>query len=201
MQFLKFLVILVLGLFFITGCNNNLSPKKYVNWVDDPENGLIKTAETQKSKLTCTYTPAEYTILKQFKPDEPIDEKTFTEQLEGVKDMYHFVFRFENKDGSNLIKDNYTTQEQFQTKSMYLSYDIRSDLKLVQGTDTTMCALNHHERTYSNTPYEQILLAFPKVNDNDITLIFNDRVFGFNRTKFFFSKETINSVPQLDLKH
>lgn len=201
MQFFKSIFILVFGLSILMSCTNNLSPKKYVNWVDNSEHGLIKTVENQKSILTCKYTPAEYTILKQFKPNEPINEMDFAEQLEEVKDMYHFIFRFENKDGSNIIKDNYTTGEQFQTKSMYLSYDIRLDLKLVQGKDTTMCALNHHERTYNNTPYEQILLAFPKVNDNDITLIFNDRVFGFNRTKFFFSKETLNDIPKLDLNN
>jgi len=194
-------IFLILSILFLTACNSKKSPIDYIQWVNDPENGMVKIKETNTTQLECKYTPTEYVVLKQFKKGT-VDTVVYNAEVNEINNMYHFILKFQNHDGSNLIKDNYSTQESFQQKSMYLSYDIKSDLKLVQGLDTTFCVLNHHERTYGNTPYEQILLSFPKLNKKveELTLIFDDRVFGFNRVKFNFSKRDLENIPKVSLK-
>jgi len=195
---MKSIVSVLLISFLIIGCSSNKKPKEYVSWVDDIENGLIKTQIKTNSIITCKYTPAEYHVLKQFSPNN-IDQDVFQSEFEGISNMYHFIIRFEKIDGTNFLKNNNITHKEFQSNSLYLSYDIRQDLKLVQGLDTVVCALNHHERTYNNTPYEQILLSFPKSSKSveDLTIILNDRVFGFNRVKFFFPKGVLKNIPTL----
>jgi len=195
---MKSIVSVLLISFLIIGCSSNKKPKEYVAWVDDVENGLIKTQIKTNSIITCKYTPAEYHVLKQFSPNN-IDQDVFQSEYEGISNMYHFILRFKKMDETNFLKNNNVTHDEFQLNSLYLSYGIRQDLKLVHGLDTVECVLNHHERTYSNTPYEQILLSFPKTSNSieDLTFIFNDRVFGFNRVKFFFSKDVLNDIPVL----
>ena len=194
----KMKILLIVSVFFLIGCNSKKTPSEYIRWVNNTENGLVKVKETNKTKLTCSYTPVEYVVLKQFKKGR-IDTAIYNEEINAINNMHHFILKFENHDGTNLIKDVYSTKESFQQKSMYLSYDIKSDLKLVLGVDTSICALNHHERTYGNTPYEQILLSFPKLKPevNELTLVFDDRVFGFNRVKFFFSIDDLKDVPNV----
>ena len=194
---LNFILIFVFTFF---SCTKKKSPIGYINWVDNEDNGLVKIQQNNKSKITCKYTPSEYVVLKQFNPSD-IDTSIFSSEVTAINNLYHFILRFENLDGSNFMKDNYTTAENFNMKSTYLSFDINKDLKLIIGEDTMSCALNHYERTYSNTPYEQVLIAFPKNESQieDMTLIFNDRVFGFDRTKFFFSKNDLKNIPNLKL--
>jgi hypothetical protein len=178
-----------------------LSPKDYVAWCENPDNGLIKEFVQNDLKLTCQYNTSAYSVLKQSDPNA-LNEAEINENIEEISDLVHFKLKFENTATGNFLRDNYTTAEEFNVRSTYLSYDIRTDLKLINGTDTSICVLNHHERTYGNTPYETILLSFQKpttTNDaqNDLELIFNDQVFGLGRVKFFFSKDDLASIPEL----
>ena len=179
--------------------NSELQPTEYIKWCDDPENGLIKEQKVGDQTLTCVYTTAEYVSLKQSDPDN-LNEKEISENVSGLSEMEHFKLTFQRESSNNYLKDNYTTAEEFHTRSTYMSFDIRFDLKLIQGSDTTECILNHHERTYGNTPFETILISFPRVEVEesvDLTLIFNDRVFGFDRVKFKYESGTLSSIPDL----
>jgi len=195
---LPFIVVLISG-HFLTACSpSELKPAEYIEWSDNPENNLVKEYQQNQIKLTCQYTTAEYISLKQSDP-ENLDEVMVKENIEMVSEMIHFKLKFEDTTSTNFLRNNYTTPEEFNLKSMYFSYDIQYDLKTVQGGDTAACVLNHHERTYGSTPYETLLIAFPKLRKEpvDIELIFNDRVFGLGRVKFFFSKEDLEGIPGL----
>ena len=187
-------------LFLISSCSpSELKPKEYIQWCDNVENGLIKEQKIGDQTLTCYYTTPEYVSLKQSDPDN-IVEDIVKENIAGLEEMEHFKLTFQRESSNNYLRDNYTTEEEFHTKSTYMSFDIRFDLKLVQGADTTECILNHHERTYGNTPFETILISFPKTKSEevqDLTLIFDDRVFGFDRVKFKFPADVIDQIPTL----
>lgn len=187
-----------MGFTFFSCSKSELNPNEYIEWSDNPDNSLIKEYKQGSTVLTCQYTTPEYVSLKQTN-SENIDKDLVKENIAGISEMEHFKFKFENTESNNFMRDNYTTAEEFNTKSMYLSYDIRYDLSLVANGDTSMCVLNHHERTYGNTPYETLLLSFPKPNNavSDLELIFEDRVFGLGRVKFFFSKGDLESIPIL----
>ena len=175
-----------------------LQPSEYIAWSDNKENNLTRVYQQNAIRLSCQYTTPEYVSLKQADAAN-LDLAAVKENIAAVADMVHFKLRFQDSTSNNFLQNNYTTGEEFNLKSMYLSYDIRYDLKLVQGGDTAACALNHHERTYGSTPYETLLIAFPKLNEEitDLELIFNDCVFGLGRVKYFFSKEDLESIPEL----
>lgn len=196
----KYTKILVLGMFFLTlSCNKSkYSPTEYVNWCDSEENGLSKEFTQNELKLTCQFMTSEYAVLKQNDPNNLVEQE-INENINALSDLRQFKLIFENTQSTNFLKDNYTTAEQFNTRSMYLSYDIQSDLRLVEGEDTVNCIMNHYERSYGNTPYETLLVSFPsnRSSQNDLELIFDDRVFGYGRVKFFFEKSLLESIPEL----
>lgn len=191
----------LVGILFLISCSaDELEPGAYIRWVDDPGNGLLKEYTQGNIRLTCQYTPADYVSLKQSNPEE-LSEEEVQENTAAVSDMLHFKLRFEDTTSNNFMRNNYTTPEEFNRRSMYLGYDIQYDLKVVQGEDTAKCVLNHHERTYGSTPYETLLVSFPKTGKDpvDTELIFTDRVFGLGRVKFFFSEQDLESIPTLIL--
>lgn len=199
MQHLKHsLILLICGIIFCACSPAELTPADYVEWSDNTENNLIKIYQQNSIKITCQYTTPEYVSLKQSDPQN-LDETLLNENIDALDEMIHFKLQFEDTTSSNFLKPLNTTGEEFNIKTMYLSYDIRFDLKTVQGKDTVLCAMNHHERTYGNTPYETVLLSFPKLSKEiqDIELIFDDRVFGLGRVKFFFAKEDLEAIPDL----
>lgn len=183
------------------GCSKSeLKPNEYIDWFENPDNKMVKKFNQNSLELTCQYETPDFVYLKQ-NGSENIDEITFEENKNELKDLIHFKLKFRDTLSNNFLRNNYTTLEEFNTKSMYLSYDIQYDLKLVKGNDTLPCVMNHHERTYGSTPYETILIAFQNVENSksELELIFNDRVFGFGRVKFFFSKDELNEIPELKL--
>lgn len=177
---------------------SSLTPAEYIAWLDTYENGLVKDYKQDNIRLTCQYMSPAYAVLKQNDPNN-LKEQEINQNIGEVSDLVQFKLKFENTKTNNFLKDNYTTTEEFNTRSTYLSYDIRTDLRLVNGEDTVTCVLNHHERTYGNTPYETLLISFPNssTEKNDLELIFDDRVFGLGRVKFFFEKEVLESIPEL----
>jgi hypothetical protein len=187
-------------LFLLVSCAKPaLNPTEFIQWCDDKEHELIQIYEQDDIQLTCQYMPEEYAALKQTNPNL-IDENEVKATIDQVSDLHQFKLKFQKTTGNNFLKDNYTTAEEFNTRSIYLGYGIQPDLQLVSGSDTLICAMNHHERTYGNTPYETLLIAFPKSKNNtqsDLQLIFNDRVFGLGRVKFYFKKSTLESIPEL----
>lgn len=197
LPFIFNLIFVIFTLLFLQSCDRDLSPLDYVAYIENPENGLVKEYVNSSNKLTCCYTPSEYVILKQTRP-ENLEKEDFLSEVNEINNMYHFTLKFEKNDQTNFLKDNYTTSEQFQLKSTYLSFDMRHDLVLVEGKDTLPCVLNHHERTYSNTPFEKVHISFPKLSENqDLVLIFDDRVFGFYKVKFHFSNEDLHKTPEI----
>ena len=169
-----------------------------MNWVDNTENGLIKGQLIGETNLEVKYTPNEYICVKQNGVNDLTSEKLseFSKELEGV---YQFNLKFSNTSRKNFLKDQYTNPEEYNTKSMYLSFDMSFDLELVHGFDTVGCSIYHYERTYGNTPYETVLIGFDlkaKATE-DLQLIFNDRVFGLGRSKFLFENEVIENIPKI----
>ena len=75
------------------------------------------------------------------------------------------------------------------------------DLTLVNDLDSSKCVLSHHERTYGDTPYETLLIAFKNnlTEKKDLQLVFRDRVFGFGTVKFLFKSEDLLEIPELNL--
>jgi hypothetical protein len=190
------------SIFFLTlfSCGKSqLTPEEYVAWSDDSENNLVKVFNQNTLQLTCQFTTPEYVSLKQSDPAN-IDTALLRENIEALNGMVHFKLKFEDTTTNNFLKPPGTTGEEFNTKTMYLSYDIAPDLKLVQCGDTLPCIMNHHERTYGSTPYETLLISFSSASAEvcDLEVIFNDRVFGLGRVKFFFSKEDLENIPELN---
>jgi hypothetical protein len=196
-----FILSLVFSCMLLQSCTKaELSPSEYIAWCDRSENNLVRVYRQNNLELTCQYNSAEYVSVKQSDPGK-LDAAEVKNNTAAVSDLVHFKLKFRDTTSNNFLRTNYTSAEEFNIKSMYLSFDVRYDFKLVQGDDTSECVLNHHERTYGSTPYETLLIAFPKLHDGetDLELIFNDRVFGFGRVKFFFEKEDLNAIPKLVL--
>jgi hypothetical protein len=186
----------------VVSCSNSeLGPRDYVAWMESEENSTLKVYRQGDLKLNCQYMTPEYSALKQQNP-ESINVAEVRETADEISDLVEFKLSFEREGQNNFMHGIHTTEQEYTTESMYLAFDIRYDLSLVSGGDTIPCAMNHHERTYGNTPYETLLVAFERPSATqlkDMELIFDDRVFGYGRVKFYYSGEELGEIPSLEL--
>jgi len=145
---MKSTIICIISLLvFLTSCKNELSPKDFIQFVNNPENGLVKTWEQGGVLLSCQFTPATYIVLKQHQPED-IATTDITSEVKTSEEMTQFKIKFSKKNSSNFLKTNQTTEEEFNLKTMYLSYDIRQDFKIVVDKDTSYCAMHHMKQFY-----------------------------------------------------
>ena len=191
-----------LGVLAMTACSpSELEPIEYVNWMEDPENEVCQIYSQNELSLECQYMTPEYSALSHSDPNN-IDVQWIESQSNQLSDIQQFRLRFKRDGQSNFLRDDYTTNLEYNSKTLYLGYEIQHDLMLIQNDDTLPCIMNHHERTYGNTPYETLLVAFEGSTvsgDTEMDLILNDRVLGFGRVKFHYDQSLLVSLPELKL--
>jgi hypothetical protein len=172
----------------------------YIRYADNPGNGLVKEySDAEKSlKITAQLKSPEYLAIKEsdpgsFRPDSIL---LLAKEFEGG---YHFGFTISSTTpGYDAIKGKLSPQE-YLKRITYMSGEIKNDFKLVAGIDTIPCSVCHYERTYNVSPDNIIMLvfAYDKAVDEDLLLIYDDKIFGINRIEFGFKNKDIKNAPKL----
>lgn len=108
-------------------------------------------------------------------------------------DLIYFNFSIESRKNFDFSDDLQKGLNSYDDFIAYLSFDMQNDFKLLCGEDTLMSVLYHFERTYGVTPYRKILMAFEKcrLDDNNIKLVFNDKLYNYGIINFSFASEMI----------
>lgn len=188
------LVIIGLG-----GCKKSMNPVDYTNYFRQSKDLKVRK-EAYNSVLDAEYKSPEYMALLEFTP-ETLHKDSFNNIFDDYRNYTHFMVKFYAEDlNSEFLKYKIQNDEQYYGRVQYFSAGIASDFKLVQGTDTIPCSIHLFERAYSIRPYEQIVLVFDKSIDRskDVHLIYQG-LFSPVPTKFEFSKETLQNIPNLKL--
>lgn len=196
--------LLITQLAMLKTCGNTpqaLERGAYVQWVEAPENGLLLARSIGEYEFALQYKPAEYIVLQENGPDVPAAK--LQQGCADIADMEYFTFRIGKRDGSDLLKDDVSTTDQFTSRLAYFSAAMQHDLFVVSGTDTFPCLLFHFERTYGVDPRSTFLLGFDitalKNSHSPAELIFNydDKELGTGPVLFTLSPEKMFNLPSV----
>lgn len=185
-------------LFFIilNGCKHDkLAPAQYLGWVDDPDNGLVKTEIVGKVKYTVAYRPWSYLLARNLQSQD-----SFALKSAQVKN-HCFIVKMEPVDGKTpvLTIDAMNKSEPFMRINYYLSEAPR-DIKLLEGTDTLYNQSYVYERFYNISPAQTLVVGFAqngKLGDQDLDFIMEDRALNTGKMTFHFDKTTLKNIPEL----
>jgi hypothetical protein len=178
-----------------------LKPYQYVEFCEDPGNGLKITKTIGDFSFSAFYKPANYLALRELPASQDVDPKAFSQKLEEYGDLTYFTFKIENpKAGEELLKVNAASANEYYGRLEYMAFKMQEDFKLLQDKDTLNCNLFHFERVYGLAPSATFVLAFPKINaGKDVQIWYHDKIFKNGIIIMNIKTEVINNLPKLEV--
>lgn len=221
MKHLNFLSVLLIVLFLNFGCSNKsadfinaentgnneaaekkitpekLSPRAYVAWVEDKNNGLKVEKTIEEFTYTLQYKPLEYVALMELKKDA-VGGLELNKKIEEYDGLQYYTFRISTESRMELLKKNLKETNEYYGRIQYFSFDMQKDLKLIEGKDTLNCVLFHFERVYGLAPYATFVLGFPLTDGiNDKTLFYDEQVFGSGKIYLTIQSKNCKKTPSV----
>ncbi len=179
---------------------NELAPKQFAQWVENPSNGLVVGQTVKDFRLQAQYKPLDYIVAMEQRKTALKKEVVEARKLELGDQLDYFNFRIspavEGSDVWNNIPEAIDPQAKGDIMQ-HLSYGMKQDFYLLDGLDTVACKMYQFVNTVGITPYLDIVLAFEKRPEKDRVLVYDDKVLGIGPTRFQIKKEKINHIPTL----
>ena len=196
---MRYLCVILLS-FCIAGClENKKTVGEFVKWIENPENGLRRSKESEGFEVIAQYRPVAYIICSESKNKTLTPEQYEKRKLQ-LDGMEYYQVRLRSTLGDPLMFGS-SDQNVYHMRNNYLMFGQKEDISLLRNNDTIPCSLYHFVNYQGLAPYADILLGFTADTtfNGEHELIYNDRVFGFGPLHFTFTEDEIKSVPELIL--
>ncbi len=193
---------LIAGIALLFSCNNvdELKIPAYLDWVNDPTNGLKVAKELNDYKFELFYKPVEFVAIKEQRKTD-IDTALYHQRITELNGLQYYTLRIETLIGQEMMRTGIGSEQDYSNRLQYFSDLAQYDMRLIDGSDTLSCVLFHFERNYGVAPYNNIVLGFPKTegNTNSKTFIFDEQVLGVGRVNLKIANTDINNIPKVIL--
>lgn len=173
-------------------CSSSVTKKEYIEWVENPLNGLNNNKTLGDFSYTIQYKPLEYIVIK--KNNELNEKKDF-------QNLHYIDLTLSNKMYSEYLKIGLEQKEDYYHRLKYFSFGIENDVKLIDGKDSLRCVFSHYERTYGITPYIKIVMAFEKKEESKENLFFtyHDQLFNNGIISIPIKRDELNNIPKIKI--
>ena len=185
MSKLLYISILLLVISSCTSKEQTLTKKEYVQWVQNPQNGLRKKKDISDYHFEVIHKTPEYMSIQGVKNIDP--------------EMESYELQIASNNPSVTAMDlGVTDMGQYQDKVNYFAFDFQRDIRLVVDGDSIYPTHFHFERTYDIKPYVSFDIAFKKQDlEKERTIYINGTRLGVGPLKFKF--KDIKNTPKLKI--
>ncbi len=180
--------------FLCTSCSNvpdELTLNEYIEYINNPENGLILSQEIDDMRFTCSFQPP--VLINALMKKRGL-------QRVGVSSDLSFKVKIEMMDNSDVIKKDVSQSGQYFYRLQYFNTDMSKDFKILSKNDSLSCKLLNYEYFEGITPYLIVNISMPKPNDKNnesIILFYNDKLWDKGLMKFTFNQEILSTLPRI----
>lgn len=189
---------LLLFIALLAGCApNTLAVKEYINYVQDEANGLKRVKELGYLAYSFQYKPLPYMVaLEQLNSQEAIDQR-----LADLSGGIWFTIQFKNlKENTSPLRYGVASLEEYQSRYNYFLNQASKDIQLYYKGDTLHPMSYVFETNYNLTPVETIIVGFDLPGqegrpDEEMQLLFFDRIFGNGIIKTSYSAASLHKIP------
>lgn len=197
------IIVFIICLLLLNSCNNKkqeLTPSKYVQWVKKSTNGLFQSKTLNDFEFSVQYKPIDFIIAQEERSPTLSKDVLEKRKKELGRDFLYYNFRIKNREGNlSPVGSGAHSEQEYQRRLGYFTFDMQEDLYLIHGVDTLPCALFQFVRNYDIAPYVEFALGFKKdpkiIINQDITFVFEDRILGVGTTKLLFDKQIFENTP------
>ena len=149
----------------------------------DSLNGLIVQAR---------YLPPQLLALKESK-ERKIESPDYSGLKKEFSDQFLFKVNLKWTENIDFLKYDLQNQNEYYERLNYLTTRAGLDFRLVDGKDTINSAFCQVERTYGQTPFLTLLVAFPRIEKiKNPILIYNAAVWSRGICKMKFENQIFN---------
>jgi hypothetical protein len=189
---------IIVVLFFVACGKKSLSPKYYVDWVENENNGLSLSKEFNDVDFQILYKPINYIVAKEYLNGN-LKKENISKRLLELGNMQYFTLRIKSKSSNELLNANISNENEYYQRLEYFMGPMQDDIKLIENNDTIPCAIHHFERSYGLAPYNNFVIAFAssKINNSDKYFVFEDKILGTGTVTFKIKQQDINNIPNL----
>lgn len=202
MKAIKFIWCSFLLLNLLSCGREDLIPSDYVQWVNNPENGLLKEKTIPPLTIEVLYKPLAYIVANEERSNV-ISKEVYQGRIKELEGLQYYTLKLGIMD-ENLNVTNYevTNNAEQQERLSYLSFSMQRDIKLIDGKDTLPCKLFHFERSYDLSSTRTFVLAFDQLETNQNqskTLILDLPYFKTGPIKLNYKTADLEAIPSLKL--
>ncbi len=154
-----------------------LTPKQYVKWVEDYDNGWHKKIVQDNWIIDAQKQPLPYVALNRYGASITKEElESFVIEQQGEQ---YYVFKIARNDGKDLVK--YYGEDQRKSTLNYFSFTFQEAIKLRSNGEEIAPNLFHFERDNNLNNSRSFLLSFNKPKKDGLhTLIINSSILSSN---------------------
>jgi hypothetical protein len=208
MRCFKTYCILFLGIALLSSCGrSSLNPVEYVQYVQDEKNGLSIQENINGIKFGLQYQPTDYLVFSEAGSFD-IPSETFKQEYDRFKGLEHYNFHIDRKkldslftsQKANSTRSSQPTSQYSSSKTEYIDFGIKKDIKLIEDNDTLACSICECESDGGIHPYYSFIIGFPKkVFSGDRAFLFNGNLIHAGEVKLLVSGSSIKNIPSVKM--
>lgn len=172
----------------------------YPLWVEENSQPLMREQVIGDLTYRFTRIPAELLAVREAGADASVAE--MQEALSHYSELMYFRLEIiaQNHNGE-LLKKDLTDPAEYNRRITYSSFEIQKDISMELSGAPLPCAVCQFERSFDVAPLATYLLAFETdeaaFNNNNVNIVFNDRLFNNGIVRFAWNKGELNAYPSL----
>jgi hypothetical protein len=196
------ILILVLLLF---GCQKTIkTPDEFFVWLNNPNNGLLKTKVVDGLEFTLKYLPPEYLALKELRG------KYSTKEAQVLKERYEKNFSFlltikpVDKEEKNIMLRGVSDETEYLERLNNLQFRTKDYLRLKVASKEIPPILSTFENMHGATKHHNIYMVFGGENAKELKtikdwdIVFDDELFGTGIHHFQYESRLLLNLPILN---
>ena len=211
MKMVRFL--LFINVLFLLACNATINhPSELYQWINDVDNGLVKTKSVNNFDISVKFLPSEYLAYNELKYDDRIDWEKFDVLKKEHDGFLTFLLTIAPSSDPEIAPSNdpidimyyqVQNQEEYERRFIQLNFNVNESLTLNAGGQRYEPVLHTMENTYELSKKKSLYLVFPKEEGLEqlqiLDLVFEDRFFDTGISHFIFQTEDLIGLPPFDI--
>lgn len=196
--------IISLASLMLCGCQQRIKNSTiFFEWLNDPQNGLVKSKKVDGMEITVKYLPPEYLALKELRGKYEADKaKKLKVQYEKSL-TFLLTFKPTDKNEVDIMFRGIRDKQGYDQRLMSLSFEMEKYISLKIKQTSYPPLLSTLEQTYGTTKHRSVYLVFGGENldiikkDNLWDIVFEDNIFETGIHHFQFNRDNLLNLPEL----
>lgn len=200
------LLLLCAPLWLAVSCTKDTpgTAQDYYRWLDDEQNGCVKTQRVNGVKVSVKYLPVEAVIARE------LGEQFNRKAADSLRRLYAntltllMTFAPDESVGAkgDIVFKGVSGKQEYTERMMTMNFGLQEQIRLQAGGKQWRPALTGLENTYSLGSSRSLVLAFPVPDDerekifrSDWILSYDDILYEMGILHFSFDHQQINAIP------